>query len=468
MSEHISKLKAQFLSFKRAFNINRFPSADERIARLMKLKKLIINNQEEIISSLSSDFGNRADEDTRIGDILTTVATINYCIKHLKKWMRRSKRHTSVLFFPSTAYVEYQPKGVVGIIVPWNYPLFLAFGPLANSMAAGNLNLIKMSEHTPIFASTIQRLLRESFPSDVVAVIDSFEGSGSEFSKLPFDHILFTGSTRVGRHVMEAASRNLTPVTLELGGKSPAIIAPDISIDTAVERFIFGKMINCGQTCVAPDYIFCPKGKSQELIDAIKTRISKMYPDLEASKDFTSIINQTEYERLSSLLNDAASKGAQVIKIENGQSGLGYKLPLTIVLDVNDEMRVMQDEIFGPILPIIEYSHIDEAVSYINAHHRPLALYIYTFDANTESNILLNTLSGGVCINDAAFHVAIDDLPFGGIGNSGMGNYHGEEGFKTFSHSRSVFKRGKISFLKYLFPPYGGRLQKMIFKTFIQ
>ena len=452
-----------------AFNNTPYLSYQDRIDDLNTLKSMVLDNQDTLIEAMKQDFGNRSVDDSKIGDILTTVAGIHYAKKQLKRWMKPKKRHVGILFQPASARVEYQPVGVVGIMVPWNYPIFLALGPLTTALAAGNRAMVKMSEHTPFTSKLVAQLASRYFSADKVAIVEGDASVAAQFSTLPFDHLFFTGSTQVGKLVMRAAAENLVPVTLELGGKSPAIIAPDIDIETAVSRLMLGKTVNTGQTCVAPDYIFVPKGKSQALVTAFKTLFNQMYPTVEENKDYTSIVNDGQLQRLVGLVEDAKAKGAKVTAL--GQSPNCNKtrqLPLTLLEHVTDDMTVMQQEIFGPLLPIIEYEKLDDALAYVQAHERPLALYIYSFEQKTQRYILDNTHSGGVCINEAAFHVAVEDLPFGGIGQSGMGSYHGEEGFKTFSHAKAVLSRGKISLTSLLFPPYGKALHQLVYKLFIR
>lgn len=467
-----AKLEQCFSSQKTYFLQNIYPSYQQRINDLRALKRLLIDNQQAFIEAMSADFGHRSADDSKIGDILTTVMGINYTIKRLKRWMKPDKRHVGILFQPAKAQVIHQPKGVIGIIAPWNYPVFLSLGPLTATLAAGNVAMIKMSEYTPKTNALLANLIAAVFPQEKVAIVCGDAQIAADFSNLSFDHLFFTGSTVVGRLVMKSAAENLVPVTLELGGKSPAIIDDDIDINTAVERLILGKTLNSGQTCVAPDYILCPKGKVYSLIQALKIRYQNMYPSINNNHDCTSIINDRQKSRLDNLLNDAQAKGAKIIplidNVEQTDNKKLRKMPLTLITNVNDEMLVMQEEIFGPILPIISYDDIDEAIDYVNMHPRPLALYIYSFNKAFQQKLLLNTHAGGVCINDAAFHVANDDLPFGGIGASGMGQYHGVEGFKTFSHAKGVLSRGRISFSSLLFPPFGTKIHQRVYKLFIR
>ncbi len=458
-----------FLQQKEYFARNTYPSYQERIRDLIKLKALLIDNQQAFIKAISQDFGYRSANDTTIGDILTTVMGINYTIKKLKAWMKPEKKHIGLLFQPAKGEVIYQPKGVVGIIAPWNYPVFLALGPLTAALAAGNTAMIKMSEYTPKTNSLLAKLVANTFIIEKVAIVCGEADMAATFSKVAFDHLFFTGSTAVGKLVMKAAAENLVPVTLELGGKSPTIIDDEIDIKTAVSRLILGKTLNAGQTCVAPDYIFCPENKVEALIQAFKDYYQKMYPNMQENVDSTCIINEAQKARIDSLLVDARVLGANVTPLIAGNiNNSSRKMPLTLLTNVNNDMGVMQQEIFGPLLPIITYKNIDEAITYINSKPRPLALYICSFNKAFQQQILLNTHAGGVCINDAAFHVANDDLPFGGIGASGMGQYHGNEGFKTFSHGKTVLSRGKINLGTLLFPPFGNKIHQLIYKLFIR
>jgi len=454
--------KGQFLSAP-------YRSYDERISDLKKLKKLLVDNQDAFINALDKDFGGRSADDTKIGDIMTTISGLDYTIKNLKKWMKPEKRKVDLLFQPAKASILFQPLGVVGVVVPWNYPVFLSIGPLATALAAGNCVMLKMSEFSTETAKLLADLLQKDFNQKQIAVVGGEVEIATAFTSLAFDHLFFTGSTNVGKIVMRAAAENLVPVTLELGGKSPAIIDDKIDIKLAVSRFILGKVLNSGQTCVAPDYIFCPEGKENELVEELRKVYSKMYPKVNNNKDCTSIINDAQFARLNGLIADAKEQGANVIPLIDEPAGTtGRKMPLTVLTNVNDSMKVMQQEIFGPIIPIFTYKSTEEAIQYINKNDRPLALYIYSFDKTFQQNILLNTHAGGVCINEATFHVANDDLPFGGVGASGMGQYHGKEGFRTFSHAKSILEKGHISFAHLLFPPFGGKIHKLVYKLFIR
>ncbi len=465
----INDVNECFVSQKKQFLSKPYRSYEDRISDLKKLKNLLLDNQDAFVDALNKDFGSRSADDTKIGDIITTISGINYTMKNLKSWMKPKKCKVDLLFQPAKAYVMFQPVGVVGVVVPWNYPVFLSIGPLATALAAGNCVMLKMSEFTPATGALLASLIQTEFKKEQIAIVGGEVDIATAFTSLAFDHLFFTGSTNVGKIVMKAAAQNLVPVTLELGGKSPAIIDDEIDIKLAVSRFILGKVLNSGQTCVAPDYIFCPEGKVAELVDELQKVYSKMYPKIANNKDCTSIINNAQFERLNGLLDDARHLGANVIPLTvEAIDKTERKMPLTVLTDVNDSMKVMQQEIFGPIIPIITYKNTAEAIQYINKNERPLALYIYSFDKEFQQDILLNTHAGGVCINEATFHVANDDLPFGGVGASGMGQYHGAEGFKTFSHSKSILEKGKISFAHLLFPPFGGLIHKLVYKLFIR
>lgn len=473
-----SKLQLQkiFKTQLEAYNRCKYPSYKDRIQSLNTLKKLIIDNQDEFINALHQDFGCRVTAETKLAEILPTIEAIRYTKKKLSKWMRPQRRHVGLLHFPSKNRVFLQPKGVVGIIVPWNYPLFLSLVPVAYAIAAGNTAMVKMSEFTPAFNALLKKLVAQSFTPTQLIIIDANMKTHSEiaveFAKLPFHHLLFTGSTSVGRKIMMAAAENLTPVTLELGGKSPVIIDESTNLKIAAERICFGKTLSAGQTCIAPDYILCPKKLIMPLVDALKNVFQKMHPNV-GDQNYTRVINESHYNRLLGYLADAKDKGAKVYDLSTaGKPALerseNTALPLQVVCDVNDDMQVMQDEIFGPILPILSYDGISNAIAYVNDHPRPLALYYFGSDKKILECLPRETHSGGMCLNDTILHVAQDDMPFGGVGASGMGAYHGKEGFETFSHAKAIHSKGFINSAQAIYPPHNGFLQKMIFKLFIR
>lgn len=454
---------------KSAYQLAPLPSAKHRITQLTDLKSALLSYQDELVAALDKDYGHRSTQDTLISDILPCVMNINYTIKNLKKWMKPQRRHAGLLLSPAKVNVHYQPLGVIGIMVPWNFPVMLSIGPLITALAAGNRAMIKLSEFTPATNIVITKMLASLFNNDTVAIVEGEADVAAAFSALAFDHLIFTGSTTVGRHVMRAAADNLTPVTLELGGKSPVIIADDMPIETAVERLIFGKCINAGQICVAPDYVLCPENKITDFINAYQKKFQEMYGKELPSKDYGNVINDTQHSRILAWLDDAVAKGATVVSANKQEINReSRQLPTQLVTNTTDEMLLMQGEIFGPVLPIIGYKNLDEAISYINDRPRPLALYIMSFDKTVQQDLLERTHSGGVCINDTIFHVAADDAPFGGVGDSGMGHYHGKEGFLTFSKAKTVLSRGKLNTGKLVHPPYDGFIQKMMLKIFLR
>ncbi len=459
-------LQALFERQRSAFQAYPSPTAADRLQWLEALHDLLASHQQPVIDAISEDFGNRSADETRLAEIMPSLDGIRHAKRHLTRWMKPSKRRVGMAFQPASARVVYQPLGVVGIIVPWNYPLYLAIGPLIGALAAGNRVMLKMSESTPATGQLLKDLLAQIFPDDQVAVVLGEADVGIAFSKLPFDHLLFTGSTSVGRHVMRAAAENLTPVTLELGGKSPAIVSTDVPLADAAERIAFGKTLNAGQTCVAPDYVLVPRPRIDEFVEAYRKVVRRFYPQLADNPDYTSIINRRQHARLQGYLDDAQAKGARLLPLfEQGQE---RRMPHCLLLDVTDEMQVMQDEIFGPLLPVVPYDEIGQALAYVNARPRPLALYYFGYDRAEQRHVLRHTHSGGVCLNDTLLHVAQDDLPFGGVGPSGMGHYHGHDGFLTFSKAKGVFIKQRFNAARMIYPPYGKALQKLVYKLFVR
>ncbi|MCP9337381.1 coniferyl aldehyde dehydrogenase [Stutzerimonas xanthomarina] len=460
------RLQALFERQRSAFQAYPSPTAADRLQWLEALHDLLASHQQPVIDAISEDFGNRSADETRLAEIMPSLDGIRHAKRHLPRWMKPSRRRVGLAFQPASARVVYQPLGVVGIIVPWNYPLYLAIGPLIGALAAGNRVMLKMSESTPATGQLLKDLLAQIFPEDQVAVVLGEADVGIAFSKLPFDHLLFTGSTSVGRHVMRAAAENLTPVTLELGGKSPAIVSTDVPLADAAERIAFGKTLNAGQTCVAPDYVLVPRPRIEEFVEAYRKVVRRFYPQLAGNPDYTSIINRRQHARLQGYLDDAQAKGARLLPLfEQGQD---RRMPHCLLLDVTDEMQVMQDEIFGPLLPVVPYDEIGQALAYVNARPRPLALYYFGYDRAEQRHVLRHTHSGGVCLNDTLLHVAQDDLPFGGVGPSGMGHYHGHDGFLTFSKAKGVFIKQRFNAARMIYPPYGKALQKLVYKLFVR
>jgi coniferyl-aldehyde dehydrogenase len=432
---------------------------------LKALCDLLRSNQPAIAEAIAADFGDRSTHETRLAEILLPISAIKYIRRHLSTWMKPQSRSVPLVFRLGKAKVLYQPVGVVGIISPWNYPVQLAIEPAAYALAAGNRVLIKPSEYTPHTAELLKKLVSERFAPEVMTIITGGADIAEAVSKLPFDHILLTGSTQVGRAVMKAAAENLVPVTLELGGKSPTILHESFPLEVAARRIVFGKWVNAGQTCIAPDYALVPEARRDAFIDELVRATRKAYPGIQDNPDYTSIISTHHYRRLCDLIADAEQRGARKIVIKSDDETVpdaAHRLPPTLLVDVQDDMRVMQEEIFGPILPIMTYRNLDEAIAYVNKHPRPLALYYFDRDRKRANDVLQRTISGGVSVNDIGLHSLIDDLPFGGIGASGMGRYHGFDGFETFSHKKAVFIQSRFNAMAILSAPYGERLNKVM------
>lgn len=466
LQQPLDELDRLFEAQRAAYALNPMPPAAQRQQWLKALRELLSSERQALIEAISADFSHRSADETLLAELMPSLHGIHYASRHLKGWMKPSRRKVGVAFQPASAKVVYQPLGVVGVIVPWNYPLYLAVGPMVGALAAGNRVMLKLSESTPATGLLLKQLFARIFPEDLVCVVLGEADVGVAFSRLPFDHLLFTGSTSVGKHVMRAAAENLTPVTLELGGKSPAIVSRDVPLKDAAERIAFGKTLNAGQTCVAPDYVLVPEDRIGAFVEAYRQAVQGFYPSLADNADYTAIINDRQLARLNGYVSDATSKGALLIPLfEQGQ---GRRMPHSVLLNVSDEMTVMQDEIFGPLLPIVPYRDLEQAFAYINQRPRPLALYYFGYDKREQQRVLHETHSGGVCLNDTLLHVAQDDMPFGGIGPSGMGHYHGHEGFLTFSKAKGVLIKQRFNAARLIYPPYGTSIQKLIQKLFIR
>lgn len=462
----LDEIHRLFTAQRQAYAANPMPPAAQRQQWLKVLRQVLSDERQALIGAISQDFSHRSPDETLLAELMPSLHGIHYASKHLKGWMKASRRSVGVAFQPASAKVIYQPLGVVGVIVPWNYPLYLAIGPLVGALSAGNRVMLKLSESTPATGRLLKQLLARVFPEDLVCVVLGEAEVGMAFSRLRFDHLLFTGATSIGKQVMRAAAEHLTAVTLELGGKSPAIVSADVPLKDAAERIAFGKTLNAGQTCVAPDYVLVPEERVGSFIEAYRKAVRGFYPELADNPDYTAIINDRQLARLNGYLSDATSKGALLIPLfEQNQ---GRRMGHSLLLNVNDEMTVMQDEIFGPLLPIVPYKGLDQAFAYINQRPRPLALYYFGYNKAEQRRVLDETHSGGVCINDTLLHVAQDDLPFGGIGASGMGHYHGHEGFLTFSKAKGVLIKQRLNAAKLIYPPYGKSIQKLIQKLFIR
>lgn len=459
-------LKRIFELQQAAFRLSPDPSHIERKSHLETLYLALKTNRDGIAQVICKDFGHRSPDETRLAEIFCSLDAIRHAIRHLKRWMRPEKRPVSGWFLFGRALVIKQPLGVVGIIVPWNYPLHLSVVPLTSALAAGNRVMIKMSETAPHFGDLFAALIRRHFPENQIAVITGGPDIGRAFSALPFDHLLFTGSTTVGRAVMKAAGENLTPVTLELGGKSPAIIGPDYPIQKAASRIMLGKSFNAGQTCFAPDYVLVPENKMGEFVEAARRVIAQCYPTIEENLDYTAIINQQHTLRLQSYLRDAQDQGAEIIDLNPEGKPLdpsSRKMAPTLILAKKDSMKIFQEEIFGPLLPVVPYRTLEEAVAYVNGRPKPFALYYFDHDPARVNFVLNKTFSGDATVNDTMLHAMQNDLPYGGVGLSGMGYYHGREGFETFSRKKGVFFQSRLSAVPFLKPPYG-----KLFRTIVR
>jgi acyl-CoA reductase-like NAD-dependent aldehyde dehydrogenase len=444
---------------RKAFVADGAPGAEERRADLAALAGLLSGNRKAIIKACREDFGARSAYETEIAEIATTLHTVKFARRHVAQWMKPRRRSVGIWFMPAGNRIVPQPKGCVGIMAPFNFPVNLSIGPLASALAAGNRVMLKTSELTPATGELLAKLLADRFPAEKVVALGGEMEVSQEFASLLFDHLLFTGSTAVGRHVMRAAAENLTPVTLELGGKSPVIVGDDYPLARAAQRIVWGKLVNAGQICIAPDYVLVPEGKEREFANYATAAARKFYPKLSGNDDYTAIIDDGHYQRLTATVEDARAKGAVIqTAADPAATRPERKLPLTIVLDPTDEMRVSREEIFGPVLPVRGYRSVDDAIGYVNDRPKPLALYVFTEERTTQDKVLSQTTSGGVSVNDTLMHYMQDDMPFGGVGPSGMGVYHTREGFDTFSHLKPVFRQaslGPFTGAQLLYPPYG-------------
>ncbi len=445
------------------------PSPALRKDRLTRCIDLLLTHKDDFADAIISDFGTRSRDMTMFADLAGAVGPLKHARADLGKWMRGQKRKVTPAalgLLGAKAEVRYQPKGVVGVISPWNFPVSLAFDAMAGAIAAGNRVMLKPSEFTPATSALIARTIDLYFDEDEIAVILGGPDVGAAFAGLAFDHLIFTGATSVGRHVMRAAAENLTPVTLELGGKSPVVIGRSADMAKAAARVMSGKTMNAGQICLAPDYVLAPKEKLTDFVNAAKSATATMFPTIKDNGDYTAMISQRHYDRVRALISDARAKGAEVIEINPANEDFSQqehrKIPPTLILNSTDDMNVMQEEIFGPVLPVRTYSALDETIAEINARPRPLALYYFGENAAESEALLERTHSGGVTVNDVIFHFAMDDLPFGGVGPSGMGAYHGERGFREFSHEKAIYRQTGSELLAMMRPPYGETFRKQI------
>ena len=453
---NLEKLKPGFDQMREAQLADPMPGLETRRDRLQRLLKVLEEHEEAFTQAISADFGQRSAFETANYDITVTLADIKYQIRNLARWMRIRKRSVPLHLMPGRARIVPQPLGVVGVISPWNFPVFLSLSPVAGAIAAGNRVMLKPSEWTPKTSALLAELASETFEPDEFAVFEGGIETGRAFSELPFDHLLFTGSTRVAKEVSNSAAKNLTPLTLELGGKSPALVCSGANLKRAAERIVFGKLTNAGQICIAPDYVFVERAKFHDFIEMLQTYIKKAYPCLNNNPDYTSIISADHFSRLNRMIEEAREDGAEIISINPDGETLessARKIPPTLILRPNPTLGVMQEEIFGPILPVLSYEKIEEAIEFVQHRARPLALYLFTEKTRERERILRETVSGGVAVNEVLFHCVCETLPFGGVGASGMGSYHGQAGFDTFSHLKPVFIQPRFNFNFFLVPP---------------
>ena len=475
MSNETIQNMHRVLELQKSLNIKEgAPSLELRADRLDRVVSMVMKYEKEIISALQEDFGNRDPVMSAATEVGSVVGPMIHAKKNLKKWMKTEKRKAAIpplgsalTLLGAKAEIRYQPKGVVGGISPWNFPLNLALAPLAGILSSGNRVMLKPSELTPASSELTKSMIEESFDESEIAVFTGDPEVGAAFSGLAFDHLIFTGGTAIAKHVMKAASENLVPLTLELGGKSPVVVGKSSKIKETATRVMQGKTMNAGQICLAPDYALVPEDSVEEFVQASVDVTSEMYPDMKDNEDFTSIINQKHYDRIQGYISDAKEKGADVVEINPANEDFSqqphHKIPPTLILNPTEDMQVMQEEIFGPVLPVKTYKDVSETVDYINSKDRPLGLYYFGEDTKEKDFVLDNTTSGGVTVNDVISHITMEDLPFGGVGPSGMGSYHGYDGFKEFSHAKSVYKQSWLNLNKLagLVPPYKKKEDKI-------
>lgn len=437
------------------------PPAKVRIERLDRLRAMVSDNADRIVTAVSADFGVRSPNETRLLEIMPVMTGIRHARHNLKRWMRDQPRDVSITFWPGRAWLRFEPLGVIGIISPWNYPLMLSAGPMIDALAAGNRVMLKPSELTPAFSALLAEMIGRTFDPAEATVVTGGVEAAQAFARLPFDHLVFTGSTAVGRKVAEAAAPNLTPLTLELGGKSPTIVAPDYDIEAAARSISFGKFLNAGQTCIAPDYVLAPAASVDRLAEAVLDRARRSYPTITGNDDYSALVSDRHHTRLINAIDEARQSGARVLQLEAAGASNQRKIPPTLVINPPETSLLMTEEIFGPVLPIVGYRDLDEALARIRRGERPLALYAFTKDGRTRRKILTGATSGGVTLNGTLMHIAQDELPFGGVGASGQGAYHGVWGFRRFSHMRSVYDPGPFNALEHIGPPWGGMARRV-------
>jgi len=447
-----------------SFDAAQFPDWEVRRDRLGRLRRLVADNEEAIEDAIHADFGGRPRTETQIAEVYPSLGEIKVALRKGRKWMQPRRAGVSIWFLPARAHIQPRPLGVVGIVVPWNYPLYMAIGPLVAALVAGNRALVKMSEFTPAFSALFEQLVAKTFTPEEVAVVNGGPDVAAQFTRLPFNHLFFTGSTLIGRRVMGAAAENLTPVTLELGGKSPTVIAPGYPLERAAQRILAGKLLNAGQTCIAPDYVFVHRDALAGFVEATRHQAKRMYPTGLDDPDFCSIINQRQYGRLVGYVEEARDRGVEVVPLFEGrmQDDERHRLGPAVVVNPGQGLAMMREEIFGPLLPLLPYDDVKEAIDFVNAQPSPLAMYWFDEDRQRTEWALKESHAGGMCVNETLMHIAQEELPFGGVGPSGMGHYHGEWGFETFSKLTPVFKQSRFNGMSLFMPPYKPHVQTIL------
>jgi coniferyl-aldehyde dehydrogenase len=459
-SQHVSEAERLLDVQRVAHRRDGPPTARTRIERLERLNDMVRKRSESFAEAISSDFGNRSRFETALLETSVLLSAIRHARKNVRWWMQESHQEVAFTFWPGSAWIRREPVGVVGIVSPWNYPLQLALSPLVDIIAGGNRAIIKPSEHTPNFCDLLRRAISETFAEEEVAVVTGGPDVAAAFTSLPFDHLVFTGSTAVGRKVAQTAAEGLVPVTLELGGKSPVVICPSGSMAKAVKAISYGKFVNAGQTCIAPDYVMVPRERAIQLAELVLAEARRSYPDL--GPDYSTMISERAFDRMTAAVMEAEMGGAKVLRHPAPSDRSRRLMPPVVVVDPPQDCALMREEIFGPVLPIVGYDTLEDALDWINTHPHPLALYIFAEDGREQNIVLDRTQSGGVTVNGTLLHIAQDGLPFGGIGASGMGAYHGRAGFERFTHARSVFKTGFFNAATSLAPPYGKRAKRLL------
>ncbi|RQP22696.1 coniferyl aldehyde dehydrogenase [Piscinibacter terrae] len=444
-----------------AFDRDPMPSEATRRDRLGRVHAMTTRHADALAQAIAADFGHRARQETLLAEVFTVRSGTRHALSHLRRWMKPRRVPTQLHFLPGHNTLMPQPLGVVGIVSPWNYPYYLTMAPAIAALAAGNRVLIKPSELTPETSALMAKMIAADFADDEMQVITGDAAVGRAFVELPFDHLFFTGSTAVGRLVAQAAARNLTPVTLELGGKSPAIVDASSDLQLVADRLAFGKLFNAGQTCVAPDYALAPQALVEPLAERLVQSVRKLYPTLSDNPDYTAIVSERHRARLQGLLDDAQAKGARLIPTHSEAAANGRFVP-HVLTNVNEGMAVMQEEIFGPILPIVGCSSADDAIAKVRSRDRPLALYWFGRDTSARERVMAQTHAGGVTINDCIWHLGQENQPFGGVGASGIGSYHGEWGFRTFSKDKPIFHQPRLAGTSLFSPPYGARFDRLL------